>query len=127
MKSAFYDEGTYSFKEDYLDTETYSIIMIKHCFASQSDIWSYGEPSDTINRPYDQTIYNFQWYARKIARKMEQYPQKFFVWWNIPPIVPTGNNPDDAARLRWFNKWMVDTLQTGLDTLYGAFPPNVYI
>ncbi|MBK9097342.1 MAG: T9SS type A sorting domain-containing protein [bacterium] len=49
------------------------------------------------------------------------------MWWNIPPIVPTGNNPDDAARLRWFNKWMVDTLQTGLDTLYGAFPPNVYI
>lgn len=126
-KKAFYDEEDYTFKEDYLDTETYSIIMIKHCFASQSDIWAYGTPSDTINDPYNQTIYNFQWYVRKIITVMEQYPNKFFVYWNIPPIVPTGHSADDAARLRWFNKWMVDTLQTGLDTLYGAFPPNVYI
>ena len=50
------------------------------------------------------------------------------MWWNIPPMVPGENNNEaDMQRLRWFNKWMVDTLQAGLDTLYGDFPDNVYI
>ncbi len=103
---AFRDAPGYSFKEDILETSTYSVIMIKHCFASQSDIWFYwyGGPSDTVNYPYTQSIYNYQWYTRKIARKMEQYPEKFFVWWNIPPMVPGENNNEaDMQRLRWFN------------------------
>jgi len=109
--------------------QDYDIIIIKECFASQSDIWFYWfqGPQDTINYPYTQSIYNYQWYTRKIAHKMEDYPNKFFVWWHVHPIVPTGNSVEDAARLRWFNKWMVDTLATGLDTLYGAFPPNIYV
>lgn len=125
---AFRDAAGYSFVEDFLETGTYSVIMVKNCFVT-SDIWFYWYegPQDTINYPHTHSIYNFQWYIRKIARKMEQYPEKFFVWWNLPPIVPTGNNPDDAARLRWLNKWMVDTLATGLDTLYGAFPQNIYV
>lgn len=129
-QKAFYDSADYSFKEDYLDTDIYDIIMIKHCFASQSDIWFYWYegPQDTINYPFTQSIYNFQWYTRKIARKMEEYPNKFFVWWNIPPMVPGQNsNVADMERLRWFNKWMVDTLAAGLDTLYGEFPQNIYI
>ena len=127
---AFRDAPGYSFKEDILETSTYSVIMIKHCFASQSDIWFYWYegPGDTLNYPTTQSIYNYQWYTRKIARKMEQYPEKFFVWWDIPPMVAGENgNVADMQRLRWFNKWMVDTLQAGLDTLYGDFPDNIYV
>ena len=122
--------GNNNIYDEYINDDTYDIIIIKECFASQSDIWWYWQegPGDTVNYPYTQSIYNYQWYTRKIARKMEQYPQKFFVWWNIPPMVPGENNNEaDMQRLRWFNKWMVDTLAAGIDTSYGAFPPNVYI
>ena len=118
----------YNFKEDYLDTDTYNIIMVKFCAASQSGIWFwwYDGPQDTLNYPQTQSTYNYQWYMRKIVRKMEEYPNKFFFLWNIPSATEQEGTPQDMARLKAFNKWMTDTLQTGLDS-YGAFPPNVKI
>ncbi|MBK7499014.1 MAG: T9SS type A sorting domain-containing protein [Ignavibacteriales bacterium] len=58
---------------------------------------------------------------------MELYPDKYWILWNIPPVVE-----DDAGGETYaldhanFNDWMVNTLQAGLDS-YGAFPTNVYI
>ena len=125
---AFRDAPGYSFKEDYLDTDTYDIIMIKHCAASQSGIWFwwYDGPQDTLNYPQTQSTYNYQWYVRKILAKMEAHPEKFFFWWNLPAATEEESSPADMQRLADFNKWMVDTLQAGLDS-YGAFPPNVKI
>ena len=125
---AFRDASGYSFKEDYLDTDTYDIIMIKHCAASQSGIWFwwYEGPQDTLNYPYTQSTYNYQWYVRKILTVMEAHPNKFFFWWNIPAATEEEGQPADMQRLADFNKWMVDTLQMGLDS-YGVFPPNVKI
>jgi hypothetical protein len=135
-KAAFYDEMNtalippqpYNFKEDYLDTDTYDIIMVKFCAASQSGIWYwwYEGPQDTLNYPFTQSTYNYQWYMRKIVRKMEEYPNKFFFLWNIPSATEQESSPADMQRLADFNKWMTDTLQAGLDS-YGAFPPNVKI
>ena len=127
-RNAFEDSPGYSFKEDYLETDTYNIIMIKHCFASQSGIWFwwYDGPQDTLNYPQTQSTYNYQWYIRKILTVMERYPKKFFFWWNLPPATEEEGPPEDMARLKAANKWMTDTLQAGLDS-YGAFPPNVKI
>ena len=127
-QKAFYDSPGYSFKEDYLDTDTYNIIMVKFCAASQSGIWFwwYDGPQDTINYPQTQSTYNYQWYMRKIVRKMEEYPNKFFFLWNIPSATEQESSPADMQRLADFNKWMTDTLQAGLDS-YGAFPANVKI
>ena len=127
-QKAFYDSSGYSFKEDYLDTDTYNIIMVKFCAASQSGIWYwwYEGPQDTLNYPQTQSTYNYQWYMRKIVRKMEEYPNKFFFLWNIPSATEQESSPADMQRLADFNKWMTDTLQAGLDS-YGAFPPNVKI
>jgi hypothetical protein len=136
-KAAFYDEMNtalippqlYNFKEDYLDTDAYDIIMVKFCAASQSGIWFwwYEGPQDTLNYPFTQSTYNYQWYMRKIVRKMEQYPEKFFFMWNIPSATEEEGQPADMQRLADFNTWMMDTLATGLDATYGAFPPNVKI
>src|SRR5574338_612348 len=125
---AFRDASGYSFKEDYLDTDTYDIIMIKHCAASQSGIWFwwYEGPQDTLNYPYTQSTYNYQWYVRKILGVMEAHPDKFFFWWDIPAATEEEGPPADMQRLADFNKLMVDTLQAGLDS-YGEFPPNVKI
>ena len=57
---------------------------------------------------------------------MEQHPNTFFVWWNIPPQVEGETTPAYAANEYSFNRWMKDSLATGLDS-YGDFPENVYI
>ena len=127
-RNAFEDSPGYSFKEDYLDTDTYDIIMIKHCFESQSGIWFwwYEGPQDTLGYPETQSNYNYQWYIRKILTVMERYPNKFFFWWNLPSATEEEGTLEDMVRLKASNKWMTDTLQAGLDS-YGAFPPNVKI
>ena len=127
-QKAFYDSAGYSFKEDYLDTDTYNVIMVKFCAANQSGIWFwwYEGPQDTLNYPLTQSTYNYQWYIRKIVRKMEEYPNKFFFLWNIPSATEQEGTPADMQRLADFNLWMTDTLQAGLDS-YGAFPPNIKI
>ena len=121
----FNDSAGYSFKEYFLDSDTFGVIQVKVCYASQAEITTYGVPSDTGTTNI--SILNFQWYVRRIVTVMESYPNKFFIFWNIPPIVPTDHQAADAARLRWFNKWMVDTLATGIDTSYGSFPQNVFV
>ncbi|MBK7499006.1 MAG: hypothetical protein IPI19_07860 [Ignavibacteriales bacterium] len=119
MAKAFYDKAILAhsnFKEDYLDTDTYDIIMVKFCAASQSGIWFwwYEGPQDTLNYPLTQSTYNYQWYMRKIVRKMGEYPNKFFFLWNIPSATEEESPPADMQRLADFNKWMTDTLQAGI-------------
>lgn len=89
------------------------------------DFWWYDGPQDTLNYPMTHSHYNYQWYSRKILRVMEQYPDKYFIWWTVPPmsIGNAGSYADEQAK---FNAWMVDSLQAGLDS-YGTFPENVYI
>jgi hypothetical protein len=118
----------YDIYSEYVNDTTYNIIIIKECFTT-SDIWFYwyDGPQDTANYPVTHSIYNYQRYVRKIIKKMELHPDKFFVFWNLPCTVTTYSTEADAARLYWFNHWMTDTLATGTDTLYGDFPNNVYI
>jgi len=128
-QKAFYDSAGYSFKEDYLDPETYPVIMVKFCAASQSGIWFYWYqgPQDTINFPQTQSYYNYQWYIRKIVRKMNEYPEKFFILWNLPSATEKEGTADDMLRLAQFNRWMTDTLAMGLDAQIGNFPDNIYV
>ena len=118
----------YDIYTEYINDSTYDIIIIKECFTT-SDIWFYWYegPQDTVNYPVTHSIYNYQWYVRKILKKMELHPNKFFVFWNLPCTVITYSTEADAGRLCWFNHWMTDTLAAGMDTSYGAFPDNVYI
>lgn len=128
-QKAFYDSAGYSFKEEFLDDTSYSIIMVKFCAASQSAIWFYWYegPQDTINYPQTQSYYNYQWYIRKIVRKMEEYPNKFFILWNLPSGIETMGNPSEMQMLADFNYWMTDSLANGLDAQIGDFPPNIYV
>ena len=55
---------------------------------------------------------------------MGEHPDKFFVWWDIPPLA--YGDEGQAENLKWFNHWMMDTLAAGIDTSFGAVPNNVY-
>jgi hypothetical protein len=108
----------------YIEGTEYDIIIIKTCYTMSGLYgWWYEGPQDTTNYPETFNIYVYQWHVRNVVRKMEQYPEKFFVIWNL---APTQTNPY-ALNDHSFSTWMTDTLAAGLDATYGAFPPNVYI
>lgn len=101
------------------------IIMIKSCFPS-SNIEAIGSDEDTLN-PWYKTIANYKWHWRHFVRVMEDHPDNFFVIWTNAPLEWYSTNPTEAAYSDWFCTWAKDTLAAGLDPVYGAFPPNVYV
>jgi hypothetical protein len=101
------------------------IIVIKSCFPSSS-MSGIGQPSDTLN-PYSKTIYNYKWHWRHIVQAMASHPGNFFAIWTNAPLEPYSTNASEALLSKQFCVWAKDTLATGLDPVFGAFPPNVYV
>ncbi|MCX6303738.1 MAG: hypothetical protein NT040_02105 [Bacteroidetes bacterium] len=101
------------------------IIVIKSCFPS-SAMTGYGHASDTLS-PWLKTLYNYKWHWRHIIRAMSSHPDNFFVIWTNAPLEPYSTNTSEALLSNQFCTWAKDTLATGLDAGYGAFPPNVYV
>ncbi len=101
------------------------IIVIKSCFPS-SAITGYGQASDTLS-PWLKTVYNYKWHWRHIVKAMSSHPKNFFVIWTNAPLESNSTNEEEALLSKQFCTWAKDTLATGLDADYGAFPPNVYV
>jgi hypothetical protein len=101
------------------------IIVIKSCFPS-SAMTGPGQPSDTLS-PWLKTTYNYKWHWRHIVKAMSSYPDNFFVIWTNAPLEPFSTNASEALLSDQFCTWAKDTLATGLDITYGAFPSNVYV
>ena len=102
------------------------IIVIKTCFLFSAYMTGVGSPADTLN-PALKTIYNYKWHWRSIIRVMQQHPENFFVIWTNAPLVPSSTNSQQASLVNQFCTWAKDTLAAGNDSLFGAFPPNVYV
>jgi hypothetical protein len=101
------------------------IIVVKTCFPA-SAMSGAGQPSDTLY-PEMKTVYNYKWHWRHIVRVMKQHPENFFVIWTNAPLEPASTNTTQAALSKWFCTWANDTLATGLDPEFGAFPQNVHV
>lgn len=104
---------------------TNPIIMIKSCFPS-SNIYEVGQPSDTLNPTY-KSVVNYKWHWRHILNVMKTHLNHFFVIWTNAPLVYNDTDPTQAMLSHQFCKWAKDTLAQGLDPVFGAFPPNVYV
>jgi hypothetical protein len=101
------------------------VIVVKSCFPS-SNIESVGEPGDTVDMDY-KTIFNYKWHWRHILKVMRNHPQNFFVIWTNAPLISGQTTTQEALYAHSFCKWAKDTLANGLDPVFGAFPPNVYV
>ena len=111
----------------YINGTDYDIIIIKTCYTVGIARYWYDGPQDTINYPQAQNYYNYQWHIRHIVSKMAKYPNKFFVIWT-PAMYTPANTPAGGYVLGdQFSYWMTDTLATGIDPTYGAFPANIHI
>ncbi|MDP2362437.1 MAG: hypothetical protein Q8M94_01570, partial [Ignavibacteria bacterium] len=111
----------------YIDGTDYDIIIIKTCYTVSGMTEGIGVPADTIHYDWKSQAV-FRWHVRSILEIMEAHPDKFFVMWNLVPVLNDGTfSPSVVANDALFSTWMKDTLAAGLDAVYGAFPPNVYV
>ncbi|MCI0495759.1 T9SS type A sorting domain-containing protein [candidate division KSB1 bacterium] len=101
------------------------IIVIKSCFPS-SNIYDWGSPADTTD-PTNKTVSNYKWHWRSIVKVMRSHPENFFVIWTNAPLVANETNNQEARLSNQFCRWAKDTLATGIDRIFGAFPKNVYV
>ncbi len=104
---------------------TEPIIVIKSCFPSSS-MSGTGSPADTSD-PTRKTIANYKWHWRSFIRVMANHPKTFFVVWTNAPLVAGATNDEQAELSDAFCRWAKDTLASGLDPVFGSFPPNVYV
>ncbi|MFH1194667.1 MAG: T9SS type A sorting domain-containing protein [bacterium] len=101
------------------------IVIIKSCFPS-SNIYEWGSWADTLSPDY-KTVYNYKWHWRNIINVMKKFPQNFFAIWTNAPLLASDTNDEEAMRSDAFCQWAKDTLALGLNEIFGAFPPNVYV
>jgi len=120
----FEGNTTYTDINDYLNN--YKVIVVKSCFPS-SEIDSWGQPSDTVTDRTYKSVYNYKWHWRHIIKVMKNHPGNFFAIWTNAPLEINSTNLQQASLAKHFCIWAKDTLAAGLDPVFGAFPPNVYV
>lgn len=109
----------------YAVPSTYDIINVTFGFNSAAML---DMALDTVTYPVGHLTGNYKYFIRNMVAAMEQYPDKYWILWDIPAEVESaGSSAADVLTQAQFNTWMIDTLQAGLDATYGAFPTNVYI
>jgi hypothetical protein len=118
-------EGNTTFTDINYYLSNNKILVVKSCFPS-SAIENWGQPSDTTDPTY-KTVYNYKWHWRHIVKVMKDHPQNFFSIWTNAPLEINSTNASQASLSKKFCHWAKDTLAAGLDPVFGAFPPNVYV
>ncbi len=101
---------------------TNDIVMFKSCFPNSdivSDGSEPGNPSDGVR-----SLSSYRAIFEQLKPEFAGKPEKLFVYVTAPPLVSVSTTPENAARARKFNKWIVDeylpsySAETGLDNLY---------
>ncbi|HTO94572.1 MAG TPA: T9SS type A sorting domain-containing protein, partial [Bacteroidota bacterium] len=85
-----------------------------------------GSKADTTD-PTIKSVANYKWHWRSMVSVMRGHPSNFFVIWTNAPLVAGETNPSQAAISDAFCRWAKDTLATGRDPVFGAFPKNVFV
>lgn len=107
-----------------IDSVYSNIVMFKSCFPN-SDVVSEGSEPGDPNVPV-KTIANYRALFASLRQEFARYPNVLFIYLTAPPLVPESTTPENAARARKFNTWLVNEFYpsyksaTGLDN-FAAF------
>jgi hypothetical protein len=101
-------------------TQSYDVIIFKHCFPGASVQADYGSPliSSSV-----QTLANYKLQYRALRALMDSYPSKKFILWTLVPLHRLETTPENAARAREFVNWVKSSWLTE----DGQAHPNIYI
>ncbi|MBD3257949.1 hypothetical protein GF377_05915 [candidate division GN15 bacterium] len=94
--------------QPYAGPEENEIIMFKSCYPN-SDIVAEGEEPGDPNVP-TATIANYKAVMGKLESIFAEHPNKTFIHVTTPPLAEERTTPENAARARVFNNWVVENL-----------------
>ncbi len=96
-------------------TETYDVIVWKHCFPVSSITADTGSPDITSSVKSEEN-YKLQYNALKA--KMHEFPNKRFIVWTGAALVESATNEAEAERARDFANWIKTTWDEPGDNIY---------
>ena len=84
----------------------YDVIIFKSCFPS-SDIYS------------EERLEAYRSYYLSIRDVMDQHPDKIFIPWTTPPLVPNETSPENAARAQQWSAYLTsDEYMAGHENVF---------
>ena len=96
-------------------TQTYDVIVWKHCFPVSSVAADTGSPDITSSVKSEEN-YKLQYNALKA--KMHEFPNKRFIVWTGAALVESATNAEEAGRARDFANWVKTTWDEPGDNIY---------
>ncbi len=96
-------------------TQTYDVIVWKHCFPVSSVVAETGSP-DITSSVKSEGNYKLQYNALKA--KMHEFPNNRFIVWTGPALVESATNVEEAKRARDFANWVKTTWDEPGDNIY---------
>ncbi|AKB75392.1 hypothetical protein MSLAZ_2131 [Methanosarcina lacustris Z-7289] len=96
-------------------TQTYDVIVWKHCFPVSSIAADTGSPDITSSVKSEEN-YKLQYNALKA--KMHEFPNKRFIIWTGSALVESETNAAEAGRARDFANWVKTTWDEPGDNIY---------
>lgn len=100
-------------------TQSYNVIIWKHCFPSSAILPDTGNPDITSSI---KTSENYKLQYRALRDLMDSYPDTIFILWTLPPLHRLATNQYYAERATDFSTWQ----KTDFLTENGSHP-NIYV
>ncbi len=97
-------------------TQTYNVIVLKHCYPV-SDVAADSGPADVTSQDQQDQNYRLQYNALKA--KMHQFPDtRFIVWTGAARLQAEAPDAANAARATAFFTWVRTTWDEPNDNIY---------
>jgi len=101
-------------------TQSYDVIIFKHCFPGAAIEEDYGNPDVSSST---KTLENYKVQYRALRDMMDGYPDNVFIVWTLAPLHRLATNTSEAARAKQF----VDWVEKEFLTEDGKSHPNFFI
>ncbi len=87
------------------------IVMFKSCYPNSNII----DPAAVETGAGDaaRTVENYQAVFTRLKQQMLTRPETLFIYLTAPPLVPPKTTPENAARARRFNDWLINEFLPG--------------
>ncbi|OED09389.1 hypothetical protein A9239_00925 [Methanosarcina sp. A14] len=96
-------------------TQTYDVIVWKHCFPVSSVVADTGSPDITSSVKSEE---NYKLQYKALKAKMHEFPNNRFIVWTGPALVESATNAEEAKRSRDFANWVKTTWDEPGDNIY---------
>ena len=112
------NSGTEPFKEEptlEILTETYDVIILKHCFPVSYILEDKGEGDINSDK---KTLTNYKLQYNALRKKIREFPDTKFIVWTGAALVEKVTNAEEAKRAQEFAEWVKSEWDEPDDNIY---------